>query len=189
MRFRSKFIFLLIDVWLLQCHLVKRLKPFSIKLSLPLFQKSVGIFIWAYCLVTQLYPTLCDAMDCSMPGFPVLHCLLEFASIMLVMPLNHLILCHPLLILLSAFPSIRVFSSKSALWVRWPKYWSFSFSISPSNEFSRLISFRIDYLIFLLSRGFSKVFSSTTIQKHQLFSAQSSLWSNSNICTWLLEKP
>ena len=115
--------------------------------------------------------------------------LLKLMSVMSVMPFNHLILCHPLLLPPSIFPSIRVFSNELVLHIRWPKYWSFSFSISPSNEFSRLISFRIDCLISLLSKGFSKVFSSTTIQKHQLFSAQSSLWSNSNICTWLLEKP
>ena len=82
-------------------------------------------------------------MDCSMPGSPVLHNLLEFAQLMsieLVMLSNHLILCHPLL-----FPSIRVFSNESVLHIRWPKYWRFSFSISPSNEYSGLISFRMDY--------------------------------------------
>ena len=122
-------------------------------------------------------------------SFTVSQSWLKLMSIESVMLFNHLILCHPLLLLPSVFPSIRVFSNVSAAHTRWPKYWSFSFSISPSNEFSRLISFRIDCLISLLSKGFSKVFSSTTIQKHQLFSAQSSLWSNSNICTWLLEKP
>ena len=83
-----------------------------------------------------------------MPGSPVLHCLLEldpFMATELVMPSNHLILCCPLLLLPSIFPSIRVFSNESALRIRWPKYWSFSFSISPSNEHSGLISFRIDW--------------------------------------------
>ena len=83
-----------------------------------------------------------------MPGFPVFHCLpelLKLMSIALVKPSNHLIPCHPLLLLLSVFPSIRVFSNESALRIRWPKYWSFSFSISPSNEYSGLISFRIDW--------------------------------------------
>ena len=87
--------------------------------------------------VAQSCPTLFDPMDCS---------LLRLRSIELVMPSNHLILCHPLLLLPSIFPSIRVFSNESALHIRWPKYWSFSFSISPSNEYSGLISFRMDWL-------------------------------------------
>ena len=86
-------------------------------------------------------------------------------SIESVMPSNHLILCRPLLFPSSIFPSIRVFSSESALHIRWPEYWSFSFSISPSNEYAGLISFRIDWLIFLLSKGFSRVFSDTTSSK------------------------
>ena len=81
------------------------------------------------------------------------------------------------------FPSIRVFSSTSALCIGWPKYWRFS--ISPSDEYSGLISFRTDCLISLLSKGLWRVFSRTTIQKHQFFSAQPSLWSNSHVCTWL----
>ena len=91
---------------------------------------------WWSCSVAQSCLTLCDPMDCSMPGFPVLHHLLELKlmSIQLVMPSNHLILCHPLLLLPSIFPSISVFSNESALHIRWPKYWSFSFNISPSNE-------------------------------------------------------
>ena len=87
-------------------------------------------------------------MDCNRPGFSVHHQLLDLAQthvIELVMPSNHLILCCPLLLLPSIFPSLRVFSSESALHIRWPKYWSFSFSISPSNEHSRLISFRFDW--------------------------------------------
>ena len=84
-----------------------------------------------------------------MPGFPVLHCLPEFAKLMSIktmMPSNHLILCYRLLLLPSIFPSITVFSTESALPIRWPKYWSFCFSISPSNEYSGLISFRINWL-------------------------------------------
>ena len=87
-------------------------------------------------------------MDCSTPGFPVLHhlqSLLKLISIESVMPSNHLILCCPLFFLPPIFPSIRVFSNESALRIRWPKYWSFSLSISPSNECSGLISFRIDW--------------------------------------------
>ena len=91
--------------------------------------------------------------------------LLKLMSIKSVMPSNHLILCRPLLFPSSIFPSIRVFSSESALHIRWPEYWSFSFSISPSNEYAGLISFRIDWLIFLLSKGFSRVFSDTTSSK------------------------
>ena len=92
-----------------------------------------------------------------------------------VMPSNHLILCRPLLLLPSIFPSIRVFSNKSVLRIRWPKYWSFCFSISPSNEYSGLISFRMDCLISLQSKGVSRVFSNTTVQKHQFFGTQVNL--------------
>ena len=104
-------------------------------------------------------------------------------------PSNHLILCCPLLLPPSVFPSIRVFSNESVLCIRWPKYCSFSFSISPFNEYSGLISLGWTGWISLQSKGLSGVFSSTTVQKHQFFSAQPSLWSNSHIHTWLLEKP
>ena len=92
-----------------------------------------------------------------------------------VMPSNHLILCHPLLFPPSIFPRIRVFSNESVFHIRWPKYWSFSFSISPSNEYSRLISFRWTGWISLHSKGLSRVFSNTTVQKHQFFGTQLSL--------------
>ena len=95
-------------------------------------------------------------------------------SIESVMPSSHLILCRPLL-LPSIFPSIRVYSNESALRIRWPKYWSFSFSISPSNEHPGLISFRMDRLDLLASKGLSRVFSNTTVQKHQFFGTQLSL--------------
>ena len=98
---------------------------------------------------------------------------------------NHLILWHPLLLLPSLFPRVRVFSNELALCIRWLKYWSFSLSISPSNEYSELIPLGLTGLISLLSKG---LFSSTTIWKHQFFGTQASLWSNSHICTWLLEK-
>ena len=97
--------------------------------------------------------------------------LCKFMSIELVMPSNHLILCRPLLLLPSIFPSIRVFSNESVLHIRWPKYWSFSFSISTSNEYSRLISFRWTGLISLKSKRLSRVFSNTTVQNHQFFTA------------------
>ena len=95
------------------------------------------------CSVAKPCQILCDSMDCSMPGFPVLRSLPEFAQIHIHwvgILSNHFILCHPLLLLPSIFISINVFFSESALGIRWPKYWSFSFSISPSNEYSRLIS-------------------------------------------------
>ena len=92
--------------------------------------------------------------------------LLKLMSSETVMPSNHLILCCPLLLLPSIFPRFRVFSNESALHMRWPKYWSFSFSISPSNEYSGLIAFRMDCL---LSNGLSGGFSNTTVQKHQFF--------------------
>ena len=101
-------------------------------------------------------------------------------SIDLVMPSNHLIFCCPLLLLSSIFPSIRVFSNESAFRIRWPKYWGFSFSISSSNEYSGLISFRMNWLDLLAVQGLSRVFSSTTVQKHQFFGAQPSLWSDSH---------
>ena len=115
--------------------------------------------------------------------------LLKLMSIELVMSSNHLVLCCPFLLLPSIFSSTRVFSNESVLRIGWPKYWSFSFSLSPSNEYSGLISFRIDWFDSLQSKGLSRVFSSTTFWKHQFFSVQPSLRSNSHICTWLLEKP
>jgi len=96
--------------------------------------------------------------------------LLKIMSISSMMPSNHLILCCPLLLLPSIFPSIRVFSNESVLHIRWPKYWSFNFSISLSIEYSGLISLRIDWFDLLAVQGTLRVFSKTTIQKHQFFS-------------------
>ena len=87
-------------------------------------------------------------------------------------PSSHLILCHPLLLLPLVFPSIRVFSSESVLHIRWPKYWSFSFGISPSNEYSGWFPLGLTGLISLLSKGFLRVFSNTTVQNHQFFGTQ-----------------
>ena len=134
--------------------------------------------------------SLCDLMDHSMPGFlsfTISQSLLKLMYTELVMPSNHLILFHPFL-LSSIFPSIRVFSNESILPIWWPKYWSFSFSIRSSNEYSGLTSFRIDWFISLLSKELSRVFSNTEVWKHQFFSAQPFLWSNSHIRTWLLGK-
>ena len=111
-------------------------------------------------------------------------------SIESVMPSSHLILCHPLLLLPPIPPSIRVFSNESTLHIRWPKDWRFSFSISPSNEHSGLISFRMGWLDLLAVQGtLARVFSNTTVQKHQFFSAQLSSQSSSHIHRWSLEKP
>ena len=99
---------------------------------------------------------LCDPMDCSTPGLlvhPNSQILLKRMSIEPVMQSNHLILCLPLLLLPSVFPSIRVFSNESVLLIRWPKYWPFSFSISPSNEYSGLISFKMDQLDLFTAQG------------------------------------
>ena len=119
--------------------------------------------------------TLCDPMDCSKPGFPVHYQLPEIAQthvIDLVKPSNHLILCfpRPLLLLLSISPSFRIFSKESVLHIRWPKYWSFSFSISPSNEYSGLISFRMNWFDLLAVQGTLK----SLLQHHN--SKESVLW-------------
>ena len=114
---------------------------------------------------------------------------IKLMSMESVMPSSHLILCRPLFLLPPIPPSIRVFSNESTLHMRWPKYWSFSFSISPSNEHPGLISFRMDWLDLLQSKGLSRVFSNTTVQKHQFFSAQLSSQCNSHIHTWPQEKP
>ena len=123
------------------CHISQRIK-----------QKSQDI-------VVQLLSSVIDSlwpMNCSTPGFPVLHCLphlLKLMSIESAMPSNHLILCRPLLLLPSIFPNVRVFSNKLALCIRWPKYWSFSFIISPPNEYAGLISFRVDWFNLLAVQG------------------------------------
>ena len=117
--------------------------------------------------VTQSCLTLCDPMDCSTPGLPVHHQLRSLLKLMFiesVMPSNHLILCCPVLLLPSIFPSIRVFSNESVLHIRCPKYWSFSFSISPSNEYSGLTSFRMDWLDLLAVQGTLK----SLLQHHSL---------------------
>ena len=103
--------------------------------------------------------------------------LYKLMSMELVMPSNHFIVYCPLLFLPSIFPSIRVFTSESVLHIRWPKYFSFSFSLSPSNKYSGLISFRMDWFDLLVSKGLTRIFSNTTVQKHQSFGAQLSLWS------------
>ena len=144
------------------------------------FELQLGVWVLysvscCCCSVAQSCLSLCKPTDYSMPGFPITNSrsLLKLMSIESVMPPNHLILCCPLLLLPSIFPSIRIFSSELALHIRWPKYWNFS--ISPSNENSGLISFRIDWLDLLAVQGTLKSLLPTTIQKHHFFGAQFSL--------------
>ena len=130
--------------------------------------KRVILSFHCCCSVAKSCLTLCNPMDCSTPGFHVHHCLLEFHSdSCLLSPWcqsNHLILCCPLLLLLLIFPSFRVFSSESVLCIRQPKYWSFSFSVSPSSESSGLVSFRIDWFDLLAVQGTLK----SLLQHHSL---------------------
>ena len=141
--------------------------------------------------VAQLCPTLCDLMDCNTPGFPVYHKLPELTQTHVhwvgdaIQPSCPVL---PLLPLPSIFPSIRVFSNESVPHFRWPDYWHLNFSISPSNEYSGLISFRLDWLDLLAVQGLSRVFSNIAVQKHQFFGTQLTLWSNSHIHTWLPKK-
>ena len=139
---------------------------------------SVDFFV-----VVQSCPTLCDPIDYSTPGFPVLHYLLEFAQthVHCVDDANHLILCHPFFLLPSIFANIRVFSSESALCTRWPKYWSFSFSNSPSSEYWGLISFRIDWLGLLAVQGTLKSLLQHHDLKASIFSTQPCLWSATSL--------
>ena len=149
--------------------------------------------------VTQLCLTLWNPMNRSMPGLPVHHQLLEFTQTHAHwvchclnhwwLPSNHLILCHPLLLLPSIFPGIRVFSNESPLRIRWPKYWSFSSSISPSNEEPGLISFRMDRLDLLAVQGTLKSLLQHHSSKASILWPQLSSESNSHIHTWPLEKP
>ena len=145
------------------------------------------------CSVAQSCPTLRDLMNCSTPGtlsFTSSRSLLKLMSIELVMLSNHLILYCPILLLPLIFPSIVVFSNELVFHIRWPKYWSFSFSISPANDSSRSVSFRIDWSDLLAVQGtLVGVLSSTTIRMYQCFGAQPSLWSNSHVRIWLLENP
>ena len=127
--------------------------------------------------VTQSGPTLCDPMDCSIPGFPVFHQLPELTETHVHRvgdSINHLTLCRPLLLPPSIVPSIMVFSNESVLCVRWPKYWSFSFSVSPPNEYSGLISFRMNWLDLLALQGTLKSLlqhhsSKASILQHSAF--------------------
>ena len=156
------------------------------------------VWLWfQFSSVAQSCPTLCNPMNHSTPGLPVHHQLPKSTHTHVYWVGDAIQQSHPLsplLLLPSVFPSIRVFSNKSTLHMRWPKYWSFSFSWSPlalvlpmnTQDWSPL---GWTGWISLQSKGLSRVFSSTTVQKHQFFSALLSLWSNSHIHTWPLEKP
>ena len=136
------------------------------------YRGKVDTFTTQFSSVAQLYPTLCDPMDCSTPSLPVHH-QPKPMSIESVMPSNRFILCCPLLLPPSVFPSIRIFSSESVLRIKWPKYWSFSFNIIPSSEHSELISFRMDWLDLLAVQGTLK--SSPTPQFKSINSSALSL--------------
>ena len=134
--------------------------------------------------VALLCLTLCNPMDFSMPGFSVHHLLPELTQSHVHWVSDVIQPSHPLpfhFLLPSIFPSIRVFSNESILLIRCPNYWNFNFSTSPSDEYSGLISFRMDWLISPQSKGLLRVFSSITVQKHQIFSAQLSLYSYTHI--------
>ena len=145
----------------------------------------MGDHLVQFSSVAQLCPALCNPMDCSTPVFPVHYQFLELAQTH-VHPVsdasNHFTLCCPLLLLPSVFPSIRVVSNESVLRIRWPKYWSYSFSISPSNEYSRLISFRIDGFDLLAVQGTLK----SLLQHH---SSKASILQHSAFFTVQLSHP
>ena len=129
------------------------------------------------CSVSKSCPTLCDPRDCSMPGFPVLQHLLKYGQTHVHWVGNLIQPSHPLSTLFPPaliLPSIKVFSNESALWVRWPKYWSFSFNINPSNEYSQLIYFRIDWFDVLAVQGTLKSLLQNIVWKYRFFGAQPS---------------
>ena len=131
----------------------------------------------------RLFMTPWTAARQASLSFTISRSLFKFISIESVMLSYHLIFCCPFILWPSIFPSIRVFSNKLTVCIRWPKNWTFSCSISPSNEYSGLISFRMHCWISLQSKGLSRVSSNTTVQRNQFFLTQISLWSNSHICT------
>ena len=138
-------------------------------------------------VVVPVVQSLYCVLPFATPGFPVLHPLPEHAQIMSiksVMPSNQLILCYPLLLLPPIFHSFRVFSNELGLHIRWPEYWSFSYRSALPTNIQNLFPLR---LISLQFKGLTRVLSNTTVQKHQCFGAQPSLWSNSHMYTWPLK--
>ena len=139
-----------------------------------------------------MYPTLCNPRTAACQASLSItnsQSLFRLMSIESMMPTNHLILCIPLLLLPSIFPIIRVFSNESPLCIRWPEYWNFSFSFSPSVNIQDWFPLVLTGLIFLQSKGLLRVYSNTTVHKHQFFGAQLSLLSSHHIHKWLPEKP
>ena len=151
--------------------LLRSFTQFKIRLSFDdcvvrvLIYSGLLLFIIKSCATDSSWPHGLQHTRLPCPSL-VSWSLPKFMPIEAVMPSNHLILCHTLLLLPSIFPSIKVFSNELALCIMWPKYWSFSFSTSPSKEYSGLISFKIDWFISLLSKRLSKVLSNNTVQKH-----------------------
>ena len=143
---------------------------------------AIGSYAYCCCCRDRLLAVPWTAAHQALLSSTISQSLLKFMFIELVMLSNHLFFCWPLLLLLLIFPSIRVFSNESALCIRWPKDWSFSFSISLSNKYSGFPLAFTDW-ISLQSKGLSWIFSNTTVQKHPFFGAQPSLWSNSHIHT------
>ena len=159
--------------------------------SLDPGRQTVWLFFMWVAVVVQSCLTLCNTIDCSMPDFPVLHCVPEFAQIHILWVGDAIQPSYPLSSLSSVFSlsQHQDLFHKSILHIRWPKYWNFSFSISPSNEYSGLISFNIDWLGLLTVQGTLKSLLQHHSSKASILGAQLSLWSNSHIYTWLLEKP
>ena len=151
------------------------------------YNHSVVVVQWLSCV--WLFATPWTAACQAFLSFTISSSSLKLMSTESLMPSNHLIICCPLLLLPSVFPSIRLFSNESVLHIRWTKYWSFSFSISLPMTIQDWFLLGLTGWISLQSKGLSRVFSNTTVQKHQLFGTQPSLWSNSHIHTRLLEKP
>ena len=151
--------------WPWTCYILSKLLSYStenfwryslrvqIKTVVTCIHSRTKVLFKFCCCSVQVVSALCNAIDCSTPGFTISQSFLSLTSTESMMPSNDLILCHPFLLLPSIFPSIRVFSNESALRIRWPKYWSFSFNICPSNEYSGLISFRINWLSVLAVQG------------------------------------
>ena len=153
--------------------------------------RSLELALWGRCcsvIQSNSFSTPWTAARQASLSYSVSRSLLKLMSIESLLTPNHLSLCHPLLFLPSIFPSIRVFSNESALCIRWPRYWSFSFSMSLSNECSGLISFRIDSFDLLAVQGILKSLFHHSLKASTLWHSVF-LWSNSHICTWLLQKP
>ena len=171
------------------CGVTKPYVLYKKRLTTPTSYMNACVSIVCCCSVIKPCPILHNPWTTSMPDFPVPHHLPEFAKVHVHCISDAIQPSHSLLPSSSIFPSISVFSNESALCIRQSKYWSFSFSMSPFNEYLGLFPLGLTSLISLLSKRFSRVFSSSTVGKHQFFSTFSSLSSNLHNCTRLLEKP